>query len=394
MKALSDVEADQTRHGAESLPLSAPSPSTRARLIAFYLPQFQPTPENDEWWGKGFTEWTNVTKATPLFPGHFQPRLPADLGFYDLRVPETRAEQANLAQEYGIEAFCYWHYWFHGRRILERVETEILQGGEPRDFPFCLGWANHTWSRSWLGDQNAVLLEQTYSDADDREHARYLARAFADPRYLRVDGRPVFVIYDHTRLPAPQRTTDTFRDECVRRGVGEPLLLAYNLRAKRIDARTLGFDGTIDSQPQFASLPPFNDDWGRKTRLKRFLTGKGLKRPLRIFDYQEVLSRLLGDRPDYPFYPSIFVGWDNTARRGREATVMINATPAAFAAGLTSLIDEVEAYRPWQERLIFVNAWNEWGEGMYLEPDQKFGRGFLDAIRSVNVLSTDLRQSS
>src|SRR5947207_622730 len=200
-----------------------------ARLLAFHLPQFHPILENDQWWGKGFTEWTNVAKSKPQFPGHDQPKLPADLGYYDLRVPEVRQRQAQLANEYGIEGFCYWHYWFNGKRLLRRPIDEILKSGKP-DFPFCLAWANETWSRRWLGEEKEILIKQTYSPQDDLDHAQWLAEVFADPRYVRVNGRPVFLIYRPGDLPQPKRTTETIRSECSRRGLPEPYLLAITAR--------------------------------------------------------------------------------------------------------------------------------------------------------------------
>jgi lipopolysaccharide biosynthesis protein len=186
---------------------------TAARFIAFYLPQFYPTPENDQWWGPGFTEWTNVVQARPLFEGHYQPRLPADLGFYDLRVAEVRQAQAALALKHGVEGFCYWHYWFHGTRVLDRPFSEVLASGEP-DFPFCLSWANETWSRRWHGAGAAadeVLVEQRYSEEDDLAHVRWLMHAFADPRYIRIGGRPLFLVYRPFDLPDARRTTEVFR---------------------------------------------------------------------------------------------------------------------------------------------------------------------------------------
>jgi lipopolysaccharide biosynthesis protein len=180
------------------------------RVIAFYLPQYHPIPENDLWWGKGFTEWTNVAKARPVFRGHCQPHLPADLGFYDLRVAESRDAQAALAREYGIQGFCYFHYWFNGKRLLERPFDEVLGSGRP-DFPFCLCWANESWSRRWLGEERDVLMEQTYSQEDDLAHADWLGRAFADNRYIRIGGRPLFLVYRPAHLPDAKRTVELWR---------------------------------------------------------------------------------------------------------------------------------------------------------------------------------------
>ena len=190
----------------------------RARLIAFNLPQFHPTPENDAWWGKGFTEWTNVAKARPLYPGHYQPHIPADLGFYDLRLPEARAAQAELAREYGIEGFCYYHYWFGGRRMLERPVNEILASGEP-EFPFCLCWANHSWSTVWQGTADS-LIEQTYPGWDDHAaHFDWLLNAFRDPRYIRVNGKPLFVIYKPDDIPNVREVTSFWRESAIKAGL-------------------------------------------------------------------------------------------------------------------------------------------------------------------------------
>ena len=238
-----DHEIQVTQNGFAEPILRSPDAAfdpPGARLIAFHLPQFHPILENDQWWGKGFTEWTNVARAKPLFRGHYQPRLPADLGYYDLQGAETRQAQAELATAYGIEGFCYWHYWFHGIRLLERPVDEILASGEP-DFPFCLAWANESWSRSWLGDKREVLIEQKYSEQDDRVHARWLAKAFADPRYIHVNGRPLLVVYKPMDLPEAKRTTEIFRDECRRLGQPEPYLVGIDAHCPGTDMRSARF---------------------------------------------------------------------------------------------------------------------------------------------------------
>jgi len=367
---------------------SPDEPLQRARLLAFYLPQFQPTPENDLWWGKGFTEWTNVTRAQRLFRGHIQPRLPADLGFYDLRVPETRAEQAELARAHGIEAFCYWHYWFGGRRILDQVEQALRRSPEP-DFPFCLAWANHSWSRSWNGDTRTVLVEQTYSPEDDRKHARYLVEFFADARYFRVHNRPLFAVYAPHWIPEPQRFPDTLRSECSRSGLPNPFLLGINHDTTVFDATQCGYDRTVNLTPKLALLPGVQTSGGQKKRLLRNLTKGVISTSLNIFDYAPTLQKMMEYRNQLPYttYPSVFTGFDNTARRGKQGTVLLGATPDAFADGLTRALSVVEAL-PMQERLVFINAWNEWAEGMYLEPDQRYGRAFLEAVRQANSMPT------
>jgi lipopolysaccharide biosynthesis protein len=332
------------------------------RVLAFYLPQFHPIAENDEWWGKGFTEWTNVVQAKPLFDGHLQPRLPAHLGFYDLRVPEVRAKQAEMAREHGIEGFCYWHYWFEGKRLLERPALEVLASGEP-DFPFCFCWANETWSRRWLGEERDILLKQGYSAEDDLAHIRWLLEAFADPRYVQIDGRPVFGVYRPGDLPDPRRTTELWRSECVRAGLPEPFLLGVTAHAQQ-DWRAVGFDGNVDFEPQLGVLPGPMDD--------------GLK----IYDYTAARKRMTGRERDYPYYPTVFVSWDNTPRRGENGIVFINATPEAFAEGVREACAFV-ADRPAEHRVVFVNAWNEWAEGNCLEPDQERGLSYLVALRDV-----------
>jgi lipopolysaccharide biosynthesis protein len=314
-----------------------------ARLIAFYLPQFHPIPENDEWWGKGFTEWTNVARAKPLFPGHYQPHLPAHLGFCDLRVPEVREKQAAMARNYGIEGFCYWHYWFNGRRLIERPFNEVLATGRP-DFPVCLAWANETWSRRWLGEEKEILLQQTYSPDDDVAHIRWLLPAFADRRYVRVNGRPLFLIYRPGHLPNPARTVEIFQNECLRAKQPQPYLIGINSH-NHDDWRTHGFDGSLDFEPQLGALPnPLAD---------------GLK----IYDYNESWQKMREhyDR-DFPTIPTVFVSWD------RET------------------IERVQD-RPSEQRLVFINAWNEWAEGNHLEPDQKHGLAYLEAVRRVKLVS-------
>ena len=334
-----------------------------ARIIAFYLPQFHPVPENNEWWGKGFTEWTNVSKAKPLFAGHYQPHVPANLGFYDLRVPEARQAQADLAREYGIEGFCYWHYWFEGKRLLETPFNEVLSSGQP-DFPFCLAWANETWSRRWLGEEKDILQQQTYSHEDDLDHIRWLMEAFADARYIRVNGRPLFLVYKPFDLPDPERTTETFRNECARNGFPEPYLLGVNAH-RDSDSRAIGFDGNVDFEAQLGVVQGPMED--------------GLK----IYDYTVARRRMMSRQRSYPFYPCVFVRWDNTPRRGEDGIVFINSTPDAFEAGLKETIQSV-LDKPYEDRLIFVNAWNEWAEGNHLEPDLEHGLEYLEAVRRVN----------
>jgi hypothetical protein len=351
----------------------------KARLIAFYLPQFHPIPENDQWWGKGFTEWTNVTRAKPLFKGHNQPQLPADLGFYDLRLPEARQEQATLAHEHGIEGFCYWHYWFHGKRLLEKPFDEVLASGAPK-FPFCIAWANESWSRSWLGDNKQILIEQTYSLEDYINHARWLAQAFSDSRYIRVNGRPLFLIYRPTSLPNARQATDIIRGELVRLGLPDPYLVGINAHSMTTDMRELGFDMTEHHEPQLGALPNVFDPVQTSTWRRYALPFSKVKQ-YKLYSYADARRLMDTVRPSIPHFPAFSVGWDNTARRGDKAIIIDRADPQVIADDFKKLVDSVSA-KPAQERIIFLNAWNEWAEGMHLEPDQTDGLSLLRGIHN------------
>lgn len=352
--------------------------SNDARLIAYYLPQFHPIPENDRWWGRGFTEWTNVAAAKPLFKGHYQPHLPTDLGFYDLRLPQVRYEQAALARRYGIHGFCYWHYWFHGHRLLEQPLQEVLALGEP-DFPFCLAWANESWSRRWLGEPLDILIEQRYSPEDDLAHIRALLPVFQDGRYIRVKGRPLFLVYRPLDLPNPRQTTDLFRHECVKHGLPEPYLLGINARCATTDCRQLGFDGTTNHEPHLGVLRDWSDD---RAGLRRLIHNArlGVFSPLlKVYDCQQARQLMAQWSRPYPTVPTVFVGWDNTPRRGRHAIVLINNTPESFKERVIKAVESV-MNKPCEDRLVFLNAWNEWAEGMHLEPCTRWGHAWLQAI--------------
>jgi len=346
------------------------------RPIAFYLPQYHPIPENDAWWGKGFTEWMSVVKGKPLFPGHYQPRLPADLGFYDLRLPEVRQAQAELAREYGIYGFCYYHYWFNGKLLLDRPFREVLSSGEP-DFPFCLCWANENWTRRWDGLDHQVLIGEQYSLEDDREHIRWLAHAFRDRRYIRIDGRPLLLIYRVSRLPNPAQTVAIWREEARKMGLGELYLcIVESLRDDRIDPRRIGCDAAVEFQPDWLNL------------------GSPVHRTAEhslVYDYGSVVDRMLQKaRPPYTWFPCVTPGWDNTPRRIRQAYILRDSTPERYELWLRGIIQHVLPRRP-QERLVFVNAWNEWGEGAHLEPCQRWGRAYLEATRrALNTTKPEL----
>jgi len=352
-----------------------PGLTPRARAIALYLPQFHPIPENDAWWGKGFTEWTNTAKARPLFRGHRQPHVPADLGFYDLRLPETRQAQAELARRHGIEAFCYYHYWFAGRRILERPFDEVLASGQP-DFPFCLCWANESWTGIWHGAPERLLIEQTYpGPADHAAHFAALRPAFADPRYLRVDGKPLFLLYKPENLPDPAATLALWRGWAAAAGLGGLHVLGMTARAAwRPGAH--GFDGKV-ALPLILPRP-----WVSRRQPLRWLRNRiAVRRGLpTILSQAALVARdLPGLAAEADSYPCLLHDWDNTPRAGASGVVLRDATPALFARLLDAAVQRLAA-RPPEHRLLFLKAWNEWAEGNHLEPDLAHGLDYLRAV--------------
>lgn len=344
----------------------------KIRAIAIYLPQFHPIPENDEWWGKGFTEWTNVTKAKPRFEGHYQPHHPADLGYYDLRLEETRIEQAKLAAEYGISGFCYYHYWFIGKRILDRPAEDMLESGKP-DFPFCFCWANENWTRRWDGRGEEVLLKQEYSEEDDLNHISHLKKFFNDARYIKVDGKPLFVVYRPSLFPDIKKTTECWRAECRKNGVGE-IYLAYMQSFKNnAEPETIGFDAAIEFQPNFSFFPP-----AIKSEQDECFSSHD-----HVFTYDEVVANML-KRPQvsYKLFPGVFPMWDNTSRRDAGATIIHNSTSKKYGAWLSEVVKSFKPYSK-DENFVFLNAWNEWAEGNHLEPCRKWGRAYLEETKSV-----------
>jgi lipopolysaccharide biosynthesis protein len=347
------------------------------RLIAFYLPQFHPIPENDEWWGKGFTEWRNVVSAQPLFRGHYQPHLPADLGFYDLRVPESREAQADLAREYGIHGFCYYHYWFNGRRLLERPLDEVLASGKP-NFPFCLCWANENWTRAWDGKQDNILLAQKYSHEDDIMHIKTLMRYLGDERYIRVNGKPLLLVYRTELLPDPARTAELWREACIRGGVGDLYLVRVESFQKNLDPGCIGFDAAVE-------FPPLGLGAAREVTLANRLSRTIGLRPNvycenRIFQYDRVVDRFLNvSEPTYVRFRTAVPSWDNSPRRRSNALMLHQSNPAAYGAWVRAIVQNTVKRFQGDARLVFINAWNEWGEGNHLEPDQKWGTAYLEA---------------
>lgn len=349
----------------------------KARAIAFYLPQFHPIPENDEWWGKGFTEWTNTVRARPLFRGHYQPHLPAELGFYDLRVPEVRQAQAELARAHGIEAFCYYHYWFAGERLLSRPFEEVVSTGKP-DFPFCLCWANQTWTGVWHGEPNRILARQTYPGVEDyKRHFAAVLPAFLDKRYLRVDGKPLFLVFMPNELPDPKQFTDVWRQLADRAGLPGVFLVGVKHVVHNWEPSDDGFDGSTTSRL------PARRGWVSKRRPVAWIRnewGKVRRLPT-IYRYADVARELLYTRgsPDEHF-PCVIPNWDNTPRSGYRGLVLHGATPELFRSHLRAAVSLAQRARP-EHRLLFVKSWNEWAEGNHLEPDVRFGRGYLEVMR-------------
>lgn len=350
------------------------------RALAFYLPQYHPVPENDDWWGKGFTEWRNVAKARPLFHGHYQPHLPADLGFYDLRLPEVREAQALLARQYGIHGFCYYHYWFNGRRILERPFAEVLASGRP-DFPFCLCWANENWTRVWDGGSQHVLLGQDYSEADDREHIRALLPAFEDARYIRIGGRPLFLVYRTELLPEPQRTAEVWRDEVRRAGLGEIYLARVEQFSRDVDPTSIGFDAGVEFAPS-GKLGDARFRGALPSMLRRLGLLPDVYEKNFVVPYRSVVqAHLSRATPDYRRFRCVTPMWDNSARRKTNARIVVESTPQQYEGWLRRAVAKTTQEAQGDERIVFINAWNEWAEGCHLEPDLKWGHAYLEATR-------------
>lgn len=382
--------------------------SQRIKPIAIVLPQFHPIPENNEWWGEGFTEWTNVVKGFPRFSGHYQPHLPKHLGYYDMRLPETRAAQAAMARAHGVYGFCYYHYWFNGRRILERPAHDILQSSEP-DFPFMLAWANENWTRNWDGGFNKVLLEQRYEISDFIAHARALIPYFKDPRYIRIDDRPVFAIYKDESIPAIKECISAFRQELKEHGI-DVYLCRFERRVGTNPDRSQAyniFDAGIEFQPlttQFDKLVNRAETIGSKLldpkrysrRLQR-LAGRDLKPVDTVVDYSQVAENdLAHDFQDgYPIFPGTTPGWDNSARRrDQSALILDGSTPEIFESWVQRKIMRTN-WRLLPESLLFVNAWNEWAEGNHLEPCERWGTKYLEALdRASKALVTTSSSTS
>jgi hypothetical protein len=354
------------------------------RPIAFYLPQFHPIPENDAQWGEGFTEWTNVKKARPLYPGHYQPFVPAQLGYYDLRDAAARQAQAHLARQYGIEGFCYWHYWFAGKRVLDLPFNQVLASGQP-DFPFCLCWANHSWTATWVGDTKKVLMEQTYPGlADFTNHFYALLPAFTDRRYIRVAGKLLFGVFNPRGLET-NLFTNTWRALAQKEGLGDFHFFGMGIRTPEMNR--LGFDAYTSSAPHDLInqlRPTFFDKISYKLAGKNFaqLQAKWLHRPTR-YAYSKIVSVAFSKQFEEHEYPVAAPNWDHSPRSKNRAIVFDNPDPKHFGAMLRHYAAALQN-RPYQKRILLLKAWNEWAEGNFLEPEARYGLGYLEEIKKVS----------
>lgn len=354
--------------------------SSAVRTIAFYLPQFHATPENDLWWGKGFTEWTNVVKSRPAYAGHYQPRLPADLGFYNLLQPEVMGAQQSLAARYGIDGFAMYYYNFGGRRVLYRPLENLLNRPDI-DFRFCLCWANENWTRHWDGGSRSILLEQLYDEATLSAICADFVRIARDPRVIRVDGKPIFMLYRPLLLPDPAAFGQRLRDAFASAGhPGVYLMYVESMEAisSELTPAEIGFDACVEFPPQ-----------GVGVRYEGALSGTRPGWSGHVYDYAEsVIHSATRPGANYPRHPCVFPGWDNSARQPMTGVTFVGAQPELFEVAVEEKIRSVNSLFVGEERLLFVNAWNEWAEGTYLEPDQAYGHRWLSALERGRFIAT------
>lgn len=381
----------------------------RPRIIALYLPQYHPIPENDEWWGKGFTEWTNVVKAKPLFRGHYQPHLPADLGFYDLRLPEVREQQAELAREAGIEGFCYYHYWFgNGRQLLDRPFKEVLNSGKP-DFPFCLCWANHDWTnKTWKKGssmkRDSTIMKMEYSKDDYINHFYHLLPAFKDPRYIKVDEKPLFAVWAPRNIPETKTFIELWQELAKQNGlpgihfvgqtdntgkklVGEKANYYSSDKVKEYyqSVLDLGFDAVMSSGYRRA----VGLTQGRIRMMWNMLTFNSFLPSSSRMDYSKLMSHYYVEEDRWEnVYPTLLPQWDRTPRSGQKSEILVNSSPDKFQKTIEHALQLIDEKQP-EHQILFLKAWNEWGEGDYVEPDQKFGHGWLNAIKKALIKFQD-----
>ena len=354
------VPRAESSFGLENSPVS---------VIAFYLPQYHPIPENDKWWGAGFTEWSNVARSRPQYEGHYQPHVPGELGYYDLRLAETFTAQVELAKLYGVNGFCFYFYWFGGQTLLE-MPLEKYLGNKDLTLPFCLCWANENWTRRWDGMDSDVLMAQSHSPEDDINFISHLSKYLADERYIRIGGKPLVMIYRPNLLPNPRETAQRWRDWCRNNGLGE-IYLAYTQSFERVDPAEYGFDAAVE-------FPPNNSNISNVTEIAK--TNEGFAG--QVYDWRDLVHR--SDTyvdPGYKLFRGVNPGWDNAARKQERASILAHSSPSLFERWTKNAIrDALKNSKDPDDRIIFVNAWNEWAEGAHLEPDQKYGYGYLAAL--------------
>lgn len=350
-----------------------------ARFIAFYLPQYHPTPENNKWWGEGFTEWTNVARAQKLYRGHYQPKIPKDLGFYDLRLPESRIAQAELAKEYGVEAFCYWHYWFgNGKRLLQRPFDEVVKSGQP-DFPFCLAWANHSWAKKQF-DKNGtqeMLMEQTYPDEQDFiDHFYTMLPAFKDKRYVKVDGKLLFVVYNPLDKPILKQFLEIWQKLAKENGLNGFYFVGKSDKGRqRQEILDFGYDAVYND-----SVLNVHHHQTLFYKILLELRARFLNYP-KIFKYKDAIKYMFSDAEKAEnAIPVIAPNWDHTPRSGSRGILLHDCQPKYFKQLVKNVLKLVKD-KPKEKQIVFIKAWNEWGEGNYMEPDLKYGRGMLEALK-------------
>jgi len=344
------------------------------KYIAFYLPQYHPIKENNEWWGKGFTEWTNVSKAVPQFLGHYQPHLPGEFGFYDLRVKDIQHQQVKLAKNYGIYGFCFYYYWFGGKKVLDMPLNQFA-GSDDIDFPFCICWANENWTRRWDGKEYDILLKQKHSREDDIDFINSVIPFFKNENYIRVDGKPLLVVYRPLLLPEPEKTADRWRKHCKETGIGD-IYLGITTSYDSIEPGKIGFDFAIEFPPNNFICREITD---RFILLNERFNGK-------IYDYDELIDKSSDNsKVKYELFRGITPSWDNTARKGANGRIFWNSRPDSFLNWLNEISDFTCEKHKSGKRFVFINAWNEWAEGAHLEPDRRYGYAWLDAVARVHL---------
>jgi lipopolysaccharide biosynthesis protein len=361
--------------------------------IAIYLPQYHRIPENDEWWGDGFTEWTNVKKSKPVFKGHYQPHVPLNKNYYDLNDIEVMRSQAELAKQYNLFGFCFYHYWFSGKLLLEKPIHNWLNNRDI-DFPFCLSWANENWTRRWDGKEKDVLMEQHYSEEDDLAHIQYLMPIFEDPRYIKIDNKPVFLMYRSELHPNIKKATGIWRSEAKKAGFDDLYLIRMENFTRENNPEDHGFDAGMEFAPDVTMQ-------GKKIHKKnmvKYLLNKTLHFSKikqngvyenGVYDYVEMMENMTQrEIPDYPYFRCACPSWDNSPRRDQHARIFVNASPKKFGEWIKHLSEyTVDHFEP-EKQFLFINAWNEWGEGCHLEPDEKYGYQNLRALKE-NILISE-----